>query len=296
MNFAWLKNPPAWQPFTFRGVAAFARASFTRLFVVQFIIALLAASTVVWFLNTRWFPTAYQAIQQMPETGEIRNGKLTWTNDVPQLLAEGHYLAFISDLDHKGEIRAPAQVQIEFGRTSLRIISLLGYVDWPYPSEAKWIFICNRNDLQPWWGAWRPPMLWITFGSVVFGLIIVWGTLASIYFIPVWLIGFFANRRLTVFGSWRLAGAALMPGAVMVILSLILYGFGVFDLVQMLAIQGGHVIVGWVYCVGAALREPELPEAAALKENPFPPPADESRSSTFSEEKEEENPFKKPEA
>jgi hypothetical protein len=64
----------------------------------------------------------------------------------------------------------------------------------------------------------------------------------------------------------------------------------------MLAIQGGHVIVGWVYCVGAALREPELPEAAALKENPFPPPADESMSSTFSEEKEEENPFKKPEA
>ena len=47
----------AWEPLTPRGVAAFARANFSRLLLVQFIVALLAAASVVWFLDDGCFPT-----------------------------------------------------------------------------------------------------------------------------------------------------------------------------------------------------------------------------------------------
>src|SRR5260221_14485850 len=49
------RAPFAWQPFTLRGVAAFARVSCPKLLLLQFIVALLAAATVVWFLQARWF-------------------------------------------------------------------------------------------------------------------------------------------------------------------------------------------------------------------------------------------------
>ena len=49
------------------GVAAFARARWWRLGVAQLVVALLAASTVVWFLEQCWFPVVRSAIEQLPE-------------------------------------------------------------------------------------------------------------------------------------------------------------------------------------------------------------------------------------
>ena len=72
----------AWEPLTPRGVAAFARAKLGRLLLVQFIVALLAAASVVWFLDDGCFPTISEAIQQLPADGEIRSGKLDWHGDL----------------------------------------------------------------------------------------------------------------------------------------------------------------------------------------------------------------------
>ena len=41
----------AWEPFTPRGVAAFAGAGLGRLWLVQFVVAMLAAAAVVWFVH-----------------------------------------------------------------------------------------------------------------------------------------------------------------------------------------------------------------------------------------------------
>ena len=81
----------AWEPITPRGVAAFARANFSRLLLVQFIVALLAAVSVAWFLDDACFPTVLAAIQKLPTAGEIRSGKLDWRGDSPQMLAEGRF-------------------------------------------------------------------------------------------------------------------------------------------------------------------------------------------------------------
>ena len=61
----------AWEPITPRGVAAFARASFERLFVVQAVVALLGAAAIVWVLSNGIFPTIDAAIAQLPDTGQI---------------------------------------------------------------------------------------------------------------------------------------------------------------------------------------------------------------------------------
>jgi hypothetical protein len=105
----------AWEPITPRGVAAFAHAKIGRLLLVQFVVALLVAAAVVWFLYDGCFPTIREAVSQMPAKGEIRSSRLDWRDDSPRLLAEGRFLAFSVDLDRAGDIRSPAHLQVEFG-------------------------------------------------------------------------------------------------------------------------------------------------------------------------------------
>lgn len=260
-------NPPAWQPLTPRGVAAFARATWGRLLLVQFIIALLAALTLVWFLRTAWFPTVREAIQQLPDQGEMRSGKLNWHGGSPELLAEGHFLAFVIDTNHSGALRSPAQIQIEFGRDDIFFYSLAGYREWPYP--ADWNFGFNRAELKPWWGAWEPPILWLAFGGMLAWCLLSWVLLATVYFIPAWLGGFFANRDLGMWQTWKLTGAALMPGALLMIAAIFFFGLGVLDLVKLATALCVHVITGWVYTILGTRASPKLAADAGKEKNPF---------------------------
>ena len=153
----------AWQPLTVRGVAAFASATLGRLLLVQFIVALLAAGTVVWFVQRAWFPTIGEAIRQLPPEGEIRSGRLDWRGPTPVCLAEGRFLALVVDLDHTGEARSPAQVQVEFGRADFKVYSLFGCLPGAYP--RSWAVAFNRTELGPWWGAWAPAILAVRGGA-----------------------------------------------------------------------------------------------------------------------------------
>jgi hypothetical protein len=125
----------------------------------------------------------------------------------------------------------------------------------------------NRPDLRPVWGAWSPDILALAAISTFLGLMLTWALLATIYFLPVWLICFFTNRDLNFRQSWRLAGAALMPGALLLSLALVLYDFGAFDLVQLCFAFGMHLVIGWIYLfVSPMFLRRRLP---AEKKNPF---------------------------
>lgn len=267
MNASVEKAPFAWQPLTPGGVAAFAGTTFRQLLLVQFVMALLAGGVVIWFLHEAWFPTIEEAIRQLPPQGDIRAGRLDWIGDSPACLAEGRFLALAVDLDHEGKIRSPAQVQVEFGRTDCKVYSLLGYVQRSYPH--KWTAAFNGTELGPWWGAWAPALLGIAGLLVVTGLMASWACLATIYTLPVWLLGFFTNRQCGLCQSWRLAGAALMPGALLMCGAMVLYGCGAFDLVRLAIAGAAHLVIGWVYLCLSPLRLPQHEMATSAKENPF---------------------------
>jgi hypothetical protein len=266
MNASDDKAQFAWQPLTVRGVAAFASATLGRLLLVQFIVALVVAGTVVWFVQSAWLPTIGEAILGLPPKGEIRYGRLDWPGPSPVRLAEGRFLALVVDLDHTGAARSPAQVQVEFGREDFKVYSLFGYVQRAYPRSGAVAF--NRTELGPWWGAWAPPILAMAAGLVVAGLVVSWACLATIYCLPVWLIGFFANRDCSLGGSWRLAGAALMPGAFLMCAAILMYGWGALDLVRLVVAAAVHLVVGWVYVVVSPLCLPRH-QTATANLNPF---------------------------
>jgi hypothetical protein len=256
----------AWQPLTFGGVAAFATASWKRLLVVQIIVALLVATSTVWFLQTAWFPTISLAAKKLPDKGEVRDGKLDWPGENPSLLGEGRFLAFVVDVNHSGQIHSTAHVQVELGQATIRFRSLFGMMEFPYPKN--WIIGLNRGEAEPWWGAWKPPILWITFGGVALALPIMWSALATLFAGAVWLIAFYANRRLRIGGAWKMAGASLMPGAVVMIASIFAYGFGVLDLLQFIFAGVVHFVVDMVFLIASPFF---LPRLEVVQKNPFTP-------------------------
>jgi len=271
------RAPFAWQPFTLRGVAAFARASCARVLVVQFIVALLAAAIVIWFVQSQWFSAISDAIEQLPPGGEIRSGKLRWTAESPLALAENRFLACSIDLQHEGSVRSPADVQLEFGEADFKAISLLGA--WRHPYPQGWIFEFNRTGLKPWWGAWAPALLAMLGLGVIVGLMLAWAALATLYCWIAWLVGFFANRDLSLSGSWRLAGAGLVPGALVMTLAIGLYGMRALDLIEVLAVAALHSVIGWIYTILGPLGAPLHPAVTKVQGNPFvdaEPPASKS--------------------
>jgi hypothetical protein len=92
--------------------------------------------------------------------------------------------------------------------------------------------------------------------------------LATIYCGPVWLLGFFANRDLTLRGSWKLTGAALMPGAFLMMVAIFFYGIETLDLIHMGFALAAHVLLGWVYLGVSTFFVPRIGEAKPGT-NPF---------------------------
>jgi hypothetical protein len=205
----------------------------------------------------------------MPAEGQIRGGQLDWHGPPAHVLSESHFLAFAVDAKSEGTARSPAQIEILFRRNALRIFSLFGYLQVPYPTG--YVIAFNQPELEAAWGAWQP---WLIAGSTILLLatfLLMWAALATLYFFPIWFAGFFTNRDLTLAGSWRLAGAALMPGALFLSGTIVAYGLGQLDLVRLLLAGIAHFLIGWVYLIGAVNKSPLTAVASAEKQNPFSP-------------------------
>ncbi len=254
------------EPFTPRGVAAFARVKSGWLFLAQIIIALIAAISLTCFLNDNCYSVVHAAIQNLPDTGKIFFGRLHWDGDPSKMLAEGQLLAIDVDMNHSGNVHSTADIQVEFGRDSIRIYSILPgfgeifYPDWPVPF--------NRKDLEPGWNAWAIDILFITAAVAFIALLICWAILATIYFIPAWVAGFLANRELNLWASWKLSAAAVLPGALMMIAGIWLYNFGQVHLVSFSFIFAAHFVLGWIYLAASFFFLPRI-STATPKGNPF---------------------------
>jgi len=261
------KRPIAWQPLTPKGVAAFATAKLGRVWLIQLIIAIIAGVCVAWCLSSTWIPVITSAVDQLPDKAEIRRATLNWDGESPRRLADNQFLSVAVDLKHEGLARSPAHIQAELGEKTVKVMSLLGFVEAPYPDG--WLVSLTRAEAQPWWGAWKLPILWIAGAATVCVLMVIWTILSTVYFVPAWMVAFFANKQSTLAGVWRVCAAALMPGALVFCASIIFYGVGALDLPELALLAAIHIAVGWVYLATALICLPERPEEINEKENPF---------------------------
>lgn len=268
-----------WQPFTPRGLAAFAQATLGRLLAVQLVVALLSAAVIGWFVCTAWFSVVDRAVRQLPATGDLVDGRLVWTN-APVILAENPFLAIGIDPAKSGKAGQTSDLQVEFGETSCLLSGVLGSVDLPYPRRGIAAF--NRTELVPWWGAWQQAVLGIAIGGTIVTLFLAWALLALAYGVPAKLAARLTLRPLTWGGAWKLAAASLLPGALFQTLAIAIYTLGFFNLVHLGFCFVFHLIIGWSYlAVGlwslpkAEVAAPEKapnPFVGALPPTPEPPP------------------------
>ena len=261
--------PAAWQPLTPRGVAAFASARFGRIFLLLCTVALLSAGTVVWFLNTAWFPTIRAAIHELPPQGQITRQELRTPRTSSRPLAEHRFLGFVVLLSTSESTDLSSHIAVKFHRRNVDICSIFGCLRFDYPSG--WIIEFNRTELEPRWAAWEPILMGAAAVAALLGLLVIWAALSFVYSIVAWIIAKIRKRLLSWPGSWAMCVAAIMPGALLLVAGVWTYGLGVLDVLQFVVLTVVHFLSAWVY-IGFALAV--LPKRAAGDSgNPFAPPA-----------------------
>lgn len=259
--------PGAWQPFSFDGVAAFARAPFARLFLAQLLTAVVVAGCVLWFLARQWCPIIQTAISQLPAEGAaIHAGRLLWPDRQTHTFSETQFLALIVTPAEFADTGLTADLQFELGETHLRLGSLFGYLAWPYPEDRQ--LPLTRGEAEPWWGAWKPVLLAGVAVATILCLFLGWALAAMPGTLIVWMVAFLANRESSRNGRWQLASAALLPGAWLLAMGVVLYGLEWLPLLGLLLVAALQVAVGSIYLFFAPFFLPRVPEAAPAG-NPF---------------------------
>jgi len=254
----------AWQPLTFRGVATFAAASYQRLFWVQTFFAVLCAAAIVWALSHAWTPVIRSAVRNLPNEPPARAEQLMYPPSAEPVLAESRHLAVLLKPER---VDATADVRIEFQPRMLRVCSLFGCLVRPYPKGQT--ISLTRSEAIPWWDAWRPILLGIVAVFTGLFFLAAWTVLASMFFLPIRLYAYFADRQLTLGGAWRLSAAAFLPGTLALIGALILYALGTADLIRFLLAIPGYLLIAMIYLVWAPRRLGFIPAVAPPSVNPF---------------------------
>ena len=254
----------AWQPFTPKGVAAFAASPPSRWMALQVVVALIAVSVVIWFLNANYAPTILEAIQNSPDPAVIEKGRLE--NLPSEILTQKKFLAVIVDLESTRQSGQTSDLQLELRPDYFQICSILGCVTLEYPQET---ISLGRSVAEPWWGARQPIILGICGALTLVGMLLTWTLLSLIYAPIVKLLAYFADRELSWRGSWRLASAAQMMAALLMSFAILLYGLQAFDLIRFLFFFSAHFVVAWVYVFAAPHFLPRMSAGGPTANNPF---------------------------
>jgi hypothetical protein len=250
-------------------VAAFAGAPWRRLFLAQTLTALLFAAGAVWFLGHCYAPVIAEEIQKMPEGAGLTNGQLA---GIPGVQSETKFLSIAVAAEEDTELDHSADLEIvlrqDHVEVSSSLSSALGSLEFGYNNQSA--LDLSRSHLEPLWGAWRPVLLVAAGLAVAVCLLLLWVVLAWIYAPAAKLIAWFCDRQLTWPGAWRLACAALLPGALLLALGLVLYGSQMADIFGLGYFGTVHLLVGWVYLLAAPAFAPRL-SSARINSNPFQP-------------------------
>lgn len=266
----------AWQPFTPRGVAAFAFATLTRLVIVQTVLAVLVVLALIWFLRVAWFPVLTAAAQQLPATASIRHAALNYPGESPRRLAGNAHLAIDVDQESSRPAATSSDLEIVFETNRVALCGALGCRWLPYP--GGFVITLDRAAVEPAWGAWQRPIILAVGLAVGLAVFISWWALSLLYLPFVKIVIFFADRHATWRGAWRMSAAGLLPGALLVAGGLFLYGFGAIDLFRFGLLYVLHLAAGLVFVFTSPFFLPRIFRGKP-KGNPFSKPAAKPRDS-----------------
>ena len=160
-----------------------------------------------------------------------------------------------------------ADFQIAATPSEIRFRSLLGYLSIPYPPDTE--FRLPPSDIKPWWRAREALFTVLAFCLVSSALLATWSVLATLYFFPIAIANYFADRKNEFWETWRLAGSLLLPGALIMTLSILLYGFHLLGFLGLLVATALHFIVAWIYGVATIKHIPPIPSFPRTGTNPF---------------------------
>ena len=210
-----------------------------------------------------------RAISQLPDEGQIRRGQLEWTNASPIFLAASPQFAILVDATATEGASRVADVQLEFHQRDMKICSLFGCLSLAYPTN--FLIGLNRLEAAPAWGAWKPALFAGLVAATVAGLFASWLALSADGLAPLRLLAYLADREATQSDCWRLGFMALMPGALMMMIAIFLYGAERIKLTDLLIVWPLHLVIGLGYAIGAILFLPTAGTTPVKTANPFAP-------------------------
>lgn len=256
----------AWQPFTFGGVAAFARAAFVRLLLASALVAALVGWTVERVIRLAWVPAIETAVRNLPPTGEIRAGVLLWPTNAVATLADTRFLTIAVNPNVAPLPGSTADVTIEFTASALCLHSLFGYWAWPYPQSR--IIALNQPTVEPMWAAWRPYVRLAVLGGTLGGLLVVWALLGLIAAPGLRAYVWILHRQASLGACWRLAMAAFLPGGVLIAAALFFYATHAFVLTDVVITFALAHLLDLILMLGAPWCLPRERPAAAFAGSP----------------------------
>jgi hypothetical protein len=256
-------------------VASFAQDSYGRVLTVAALVGLVVAIAAAVLCSNGCFPVVTTAVNRLPAQGEVQDGRLHWPTTNAVTLAENPYLALSVDPTGRANFGQSTDVRVVFGPKAWEVSSMFGYVSFSYP--PGYILALNRTETQPWWTTLQPYVLVGGVLAAVAGLLLFWALLGLVLMLPVSFYTLLIDRKASLGECWRLSVAALMPGAVLMAVNVLLYGVARVGLVTFLVLGILHVLVDLVYLLAAPLRLPQC-DAAKLFQAPvqaelFPPEA-----------------------
>ena len=255
----------AWQPFTGRGVAAFASASSTRTLLLLLASASAVGAVFVWSLSHAWFPVIDHGILSLPPDAAIRSSRLLWPDSTARRLAENPTLDWVvrpSPPSPDNLLGQSSDLRVELRPQSIRFHGALGHLEFPYP--ATWDVPLGRVPALAAWSSWRPYLSVLSGAAIAVTLLACWVAMATTYCIPAWIVARVLGKRPSLAMAWRLSAASLVMGAAVGAAGIAAYAAGVVRIPGLLATQVIHVPVPWLWLLwgilsmdrGSAARSP----------------------------------------
>lgn len=250
------------------GIADFGKGSSARLFVHAYGTSLLVGLSLVWFLHVAWLPVLEKAVTELPKSGaRMQKGVVAWPVEAPDILADNAFLALMTRPADPMIKDQSADVILVFSGEHLLLKSFLGKWEMPWP-EA-WKTELDRKTWEARLGAWQPWFLPGVCVLVILALPILWAALSVALFIPTQLLCLVVRRRAGWAPAWRVGVATWFPGAVLVVLAVLLYTFHRISVVHLAMMYTAHILVSLASWLLALFFLPPRGGAPEGGENPF---------------------------